>query len=381
MVLFGFVFLAYTVFSLLLLWGWMKVVALPPVQPSNEEMISVLVPARNEASKIARLLDDLKNQDDSSFEVIVVDDHSEDDTYNIVRKTISQGGFDQLMIISLKDGHGEKKALARGVSVAKGSIIVTTDADCRIGRRWLSGFRKYFSDSTVKLAFGAVRIKQDGTLWTSMQAIELASLIGAGAATNALGYPSMCNGANLAFSKEAFTKVGGYEGNDHIPSGDDEFLLRKIKRRFPGSIRFVADHENIVETDRVAFSAFVHQRIRWAGKWMVNDDVAVKMLAASVFLFHLIWLSSAVWLFFESNFILLLPTFTIKSFFELFFLRKVMRFLDSSWSWSAFVCLQFTYSFYVVFTGILANLTSPVWKGRKIRRAEMKINPVLRQNH
>ncbi|HEX5169195.1 MAG TPA: glycosyltransferase [Cyclobacteriaceae bacterium] len=376
----GFIFFAYVLLIIFLLLGWDQVVLKTPPSSRCDETITVLIPVRNEEENIVKLLSDIQKQTDKSFEVIVIDDHSDDNTCQQVVAVIANG-FENLRITRLTETFGKKSALTLGVEEAKGSLIVTTDADCRVDRLWLSGFRECFSDSSVLLAFGAVRIGAGGTLWTSMQAIELASLIGSGAGTLGLGFPTMCNGANLAYRKEAFLAVGGYSGNESIPSGDDEFLMRKIHSRFPGSIRFVASAENVVETNPVSFTSFIHQRIRWAGKWRLNSDVYTKLLALFVGFFHLSYLLALIMLMLRYNFILLLTVVTSKSFLEFVLLRKVMRFLNSPWSWSAFIILQFIYPFYVVSIGVLANLKSPIWKGRKIRRTGWQINPVLRQNH
>jgi biofilm PGA synthesis N-glycosyltransferase PgaC len=63
-----------------------------------------------------------------------------------------------------------------------------------------------------------------------------------------LGFLHLCNGANLAFTKDAFTATGGYDGNEHIASGDDEFLMRKIEAKYSNGIRFNNNPENVVTT-------------------------------------------------------------------------------------------------------------------------------------
>lgn len=376
---FTFVLLLYTVLIVALLTGWDKAVNAETSETRTDELITILVPARNEASNISFLLSDLQKLEDSSYEVVVIDDHSEDDTVGEVTRLMARG-FKGLRMIKLTNGQGKKHALTFGVDAARGSLIVTTDADCRVSERWLESFRQSFSDSSVKLAFGAVRIHQDKKLWSSIQAIELASLVGSGAAFSGLGFPMLCSGANLAYRKQIFFEVGGYSGNDHIPSGDDEFLLRKIQLLFPGSIRFINHPRNLVETKGVTFNDFIHQRLRWAGKWGSNNVLSV-LTALFIFLFHLTYLGIVTFGLIEKNLILLITVFALKSFLEFIYLRKVMFFLRSKWNWPSFIFLQITYSFYVVIIGVLANLKSPVWKGRKIRRVDPEINRVLRQNH
>src|SRR5690606_24407046 len=143
---------------------------------------------------------------------------------------------------------------------------------------------------------GGVRIRQDGNLFSALQAMEFASLIGSGAATLALGIPVMCNGANLAFRKEAFQQAGGYGDNNHVPTGDDVFLLRRIFSHDPRSVRFNAFPESVTETEPAStLSEFVRQRIRWASKWNLHPKPDSALLAAFVFFVHLsiagLWLS------------------------------------------------------------------------------------------
>ena len=112
-----------------------------------EVSLSVIIPARNEANNIENLLLDLQKQQYSDFEVIVVDDHSEDNTLEVVERFIQSNPWCRL----LSNLHsGKKAALTLGIESAKGSIIVTTDADCRISSGWLSALKRYFGRKEIK---------------------------------------------------------------------------------------------------------------------------------------------------------------------------------------------------------------------------------------
>jgi hypothetical protein len=175
--------------------------------------------------------------------------------------------------------------------------------------------------------------------------------------------------------------LNGYAGNHHLASGDDEFLLKKINNQYPGSVRFIFDPRNVVETKGVTLSGFVHQRVRWAGKWTNDKFTLSTFLALFIFTFHVTGLAMIGWSIVTHNFIFMIGWFFVKLFLEMIFLRKVMRFLSSTWSWRAFASLTMAYAFYAVFFGILSNLTVPVWKGRKIHNLKFKIEPGLTQNH
>ncbi len=77
----------------------------------------------------------------------------------------------------------------------------------------------------------------------------------------------MCNGANLAYEKQAFEEVGGFTGIDMIASGDDMLLMYKIYHAYPGSVHYLKSPDAIVRTLPVdTVKGFMNQRIRWSSK-------------------------------------------------------------------------------------------------------------------
>ena len=375
LVLSGLILYAAMMFTFLM--GWRK--ALGGGQrienTREEDFITILVPVRNEEANIGLLLYDLMTQQDDHFEIIVVNDHSEDNTVSVVKNIQASNTKRMLRLISLTNSTGKKRAIELGVEHAKGSIIVTTDGDCRINPRWLRSIRACFNENSVVMSFGGVRMDQDGSLWSSLQAMEFSSLIGSGASTIALRLPTMCNGANLAFRKHAFLDVGGYEGNRHVPSGDDEFLLRKLSNRFPGRIRFSPYRDGVVCTrSQKTFEQFMDQRKRWAGKWRSHTSTDSAVLAVLIFIFHFFLTLSMLWVLKSGNLFLLAGYLMLRSLPELIFLRNVMQFLNMRWRWSAFIVLQVIYSPYVVAFGLLAQGRTYYWKGRTVSSAGHIIN-------
>lgn len=360
-------FTSYAAVVLLLWNGWKKAKAQHHDLNKGAKMfLSVLVPVRNEAATVECLLSDLINQNypKDKFEIIVVNDHSEDKTIQEVEKKIDSSA--NLKIVA-NEGQGKKLAITTGVSLSKGEIIVTTDADCRVDMNWLETINNSFFNEKIKMVFGAVRIQTDDSLFSKLQAIEFASLIGSGAATMAMGIPTMCNGANLAFRKTIFSEVNGYEGNTQIASGDDEFLMRKISRKYPDGIHFNNAPESIVcTTPQPALIEFINQRLRWAEKWKYNRDSKSKRVALYVFLFHLsvLALPVLVILNYVTLYSLILFLFG-KAVLEFMFLWSVTAWLKVKWNWLAFILLQLIHSFYVVTIGVVSNFAKPLWKGRR----------------
>jgi biofilm PGA synthesis N-glycosyltransferase PgaC len=320
---------------------------------------------RNEALTITKLMTDLQNQDYPDFEIIIVDDHSDDGSRRAVENWLAEnaGKTDFFKLVNNK-GVGKKAALTLAVQNAKGELVMTTDADCELPQSWISKTVEQFNDQT-NLIVGAVRMK--GKRFTDhLQQLEFASLIGSGAATLGWQIPTMANGANLAFRKSVFNAVGAYEGNSHIASGDDEFLIRKIHQRFPGSIFFNHNSDTVVDTDaHQNFKSFANQRIRWASKWALHQNYFSKLLALLIFSFQLSFLLSP-WLmcFGYLSITLGLSLLLIKAVVEWFFFIPVLRLLRLPFNLAAFIALQFIYPYYVVAIGLLANVVGYQWKGR-----------------
>ena len=366
---------------LLMVWvltaGWMKArhkSQLAPAPGNENPFVSVVIAARNEMDTLPLLIYDLRKQQDCRFEVIIVDDASQDNTVAFATEAID--GDSRFTVISSR-GAGKKEALSTGISAAGGSIILTTDADCRVGSQWISSMTEAFADPAIMLVFGAVRIK-GSSFFDALQALEFATLVGSAASTAALGLPTMCNGACLSYRKSAFETVGGYAGNTNIPSGDDEFLMRKILATFHASVRYCNYPAAIVTTHPSKdIAAFLQQRIRWAGKWRFNDSLTSALLAVFVFLFHLT-VVALPWL---TLFQLIEPSIAItalllKAVVEYVLVNRIRTDLDLPWNWWGFITLQLAYSYYVVIVALGAQFTPFEWKGRRLKSLIASASPL-----
>ena len=354
------IFICYFLLLAALLVGWKKVMSTALEEPTGKEpLISVIIPVRNEELTISKILGDLMAQEYKNFEVIIVNDDSEDETLWMVNTCQVRN----VNIVHNK-GKGKKAAIASGVAAARGSIIVTTDADCSASPSWLKIIRAQFREHKTMFAFGGVRMEGRDTFFDALQSMEFASLIGTGASTAALGFPTMCNGANLAFRKKVFGEVKGYQGNQEIPTGDDEFLMRKVHARYPDGIRFVSHRDAIITTGtQSTVNAFVNQRIRWASKWRYNSSRSTQILAAAVALFQAAFIAN--WILVFTPFILQSLFFiAVKMILEAAILLQVCRFLQTPWNWLAFFTLQVVYPFYVIGVAVASFFRSFEWKHR-----------------
>ena len=240
---------------------------------SDAPSLTVIVPMRNEQAVVADCIASLRAQSypQDRMRVLLVDDHSEDETVAAARDAI--GGDERFRVLHLGSAEaGKKDAITAGVRASEDDIIVTTDADCRHAPQWLMLLLQPFTEG-ADICAGPVVYEHRGTLFARLQALEFLGLVGVGAGFFGIGWPRLCNGANLAYRRSMFESVGGFEGNAGIPSGDDEFLLHNIVYREGGRAEFVTHPDAVVRTDGApGVWSFLRQRIRWASKARRYED-------------------------------------------------------------------------------------------------------------
>ena len=262
--LLGFV---YALFALALLYGWSKLPLFKPTQTEFKTSVTIIVAARNEANNIDACLHSLLAQDYPRhlLEIILVDDHSEDDTAKRIQAHVTKTKH-KLRLLKLEEGAGKKNALAKGIVAASGELIVTTDADCLVGPLWIKTIAGYFEAHQPDLLLGPVQLAPANKLFERIQALEFTGVLGSGAALCGLGLPLYGNGANIAYRKASYLKVGGFSNHQHLASGDDMLLMQDIAKQ-KGKIAFLRNAEALVKTQPAKnIRAFWNQRLRWAGK-------------------------------------------------------------------------------------------------------------------
>lgn len=370
--IFVFVVGIYLLFIGVLYVTWKKSSVFRHTSSNLPTFISIVIPVRNESTTIAPLLHQLNKQSFQAFEVIVVDDHSTDQTAAIVQQLQEELSY-PLTLLSLPDelvGKAPKKAaISLAVRHAKGELIVTTDGDCLPVTEWLQTIHAFYQQTHAKLISAPVHM-QPQTAWIGeqLQEIEFAILVGMGAATMLAGFPTMCSGANLAFTKTAFLAVKGYEGFEHIASGDDEFLMHKIYRQFPQDVHFLKSPHAIVRTlPQPSWKLFLQQRQRWAGKWRAYQHLPSILFGIGGVVAHIALLILAILAYITSRANFWVALVIAKAILEFLFASEMLAFLQTKKK-KPFLTLLVTLlnPFYVVLIAILANLNGYVWKGRKM---------------
>ena len=358
----------YVLFVTYLIVNWVRLQR--PVLPKNtrEVKFSVIIPFRNEKENLPDLVRNLLNQQSEELlgEILLIDDHSEDGGAEIIQEEFGQN--DKVQLLSLEEEKGKKSALSFGAKKAQFKFLITMDADVSIGPKWIETIGRFCAATKPVMVLLPVAFEGEKTLFQKLQSIEFMSLMGATAATASAGKPIMATGAGLVVRRSVFEEVHGYEGNEMIASGDDVFLLYKVKDLFPAQIEFLQHRDAIVSTaPQPDFSTFTSQRLRWGGKARSFTDVfgfscALLVLVTHVALvaFFLLVLSGELhpWVF--------IVCFLAKSVADLLFLFLVAGFYGKRKLLWLFPLEAVLYPIYIAVIGVAGIIVRPKWKGRKV---------------
>jgi len=202
----------------------------PGEKKENKEAVSVIICARNEAENLKVFLPSVLEQEYDDFEVIVVNDCSDDDTEEVLDKFSREYSNLKVTRIHKESSlrHGKKMALFLGIKAAKNEILLLTDADCQpVSSKWISSFSSHFDDSCdFVLGYGGY-LREKGllnkyirydTMFIAMQYAGMAMT----------GFPYMGVGRNLAYRKSLFIKNKGFGPSINLQSGDDDLFVNKL---------------------------------------------------------------------------------------------------------------------------------------------------------
>lgn len=339
----------------------------------KDEFVSIIVPFRNERKNIVKNLNSLTSQsiNDDKYEIIYVDDNSEDDSFIILSEASKPENVVLLKSpIKIDARAHKKKALQYAIEKANGDIIITTDADCTHSTKWLETMLTYFDENTAFVS-GPVKFSSNGSLFEEIQKLEFSSLILVGAGLIGINSPIICNAANLGFRKSVFFEVGGYDDNLSISSGDDEFLMQKISKQTAYNIKFCLNNNAMTFTSpNENIRQLYQQRKRWASKGFHYADKLIVLKLIIIFLFYVgIPVQLILGVVFNSIFLITASISLVLKFIAEY---KIVQ-IDSNRLFSRtkniyFIIAQFLHIPYILISGISGIFGNYQWKGRTIKR-------------
>ena len=347
-----------------------------PSKNTSVTKFSVIIPARNEALNIEQCLLTVLNQQYpvELFEVIVVDDFSTDDTSAVVQRLQQQ--YPNLQLLQLSQmvyekqlNSYKKKAIELAIKRATGDWIVTTDADCFVTNQWLFNYDNFIQLNKPVFIAAPVKFINSGSFVSIFQCLDFMSLQGITAASVLQGIHSMCNGANLAYSKIVFNEVDGFKGIDNIASGDDMLLMHKVYLKYPDRVQYLHAPSSVVQTLPMAtWKDFLNQRIRWASKADKFKDKRIFAVLAFIYFFNLSFFSLPFLAIWHIETWWYLPVMlAAKTIIELRFMLPVAKFFKAEKMLWWFPIMQPVHIIYTVTAGWLGKFGNYSWKGRTVK--------------
>lgn len=357
----------YAIGLFIVAFYWTKIPVESPTEIKYTGRVSLIIPFRNEEKSVVNIINDLKIFNSNiPDEVIFVNDHSNDMSMSILQEALNE--IPNCKVVSLSSSHGKKAAILEGINNATGDLLLLTDADCRLKNNWADHLVNGFDKSTI-FVYGPVGYNSNGSLLSELQQLELIILQVFSGATWAMGFPTMCNGANIGYRKSAFDAIDGFQSNMHIPSGDDEFIMHQFYSKNPHCIRYIkpAEPEVLTNTEN-DLTLFLNQRKRWAGKWKSYNHMPSTLLGFFIFIYNVFFVLILVAGFFElCNWEWVLTIFGLKGISEWWLLHTGSNYFKAKIGLFPFFILLFFYPFYVVIFGTLSQFGSYNWKKRKFR--------------
>ncbi|QVY64122.1 glycosyltransferase [Polaribacter sp. Q13] len=360
-----------TFYAILIVWlavGFKKVDTFKEIVTVNKTSFSVIIPFRNEVENLPILLKSIAelNYPKELVEFILVDDASTDNSVEIINKFIQKPQRFSVLKNIRTSNSPKKDAITTAISVAKYNWIVTTDADCILPENWLQSIDSFIQNTNPKMVVAPVNYKAKNNFLEQFQLLDFMSMQGTTIGGFGMGFPFLCNGANLAYKKEDFILLNGFNGNNNIASGDDIFLFEKFIKADKKSVGYLKSSDAIVTTFPVkTWIDLINQRTRWAAKTGNFSSLKVKLIGLLVLLTNFV---VVYYLLFGSLKMLFIP-FVLKIIIDLFlFLPTIQFFKIKSNFYKWYIFASFLYPFFSLLVIFKSLFFKYHWKGRRFKK-------------
>ncbi len=357
--------ISYYFLIVLFTWGWFKMKQGFVPEKIPQTKVSIVIAVRNEEKNIINLLEKLNNQNYQKelIEVIIVDDHSTDNTVDLIKNFAKNHPGTVIKVIN-SQGEGKKDAVKTGVNLAKYDFILTTDGDSLPGDFWIERMAGYYEKYKPKLILGPVVYTNEKGFLQKLFSIDFISLVATGAGAAGIGLPFMGNAANMGFEKSIYTG----DVNNNFASGDDIFLIHTVKQNSGNkAIHFLKEPEAAVKTPVPEnIKEFIKQRLRWGSKAKGYKNAISIITSLTVFIFNtgllLLFLAG---FFFKWIFAVWFLFILFKTLIDFPLLKGFADFSGKSKLLVYVFPMELIYPFYITITGIGALFFKYEWKERK----------------
>jgi 1,2-diacylglycerol 3-beta-glucosyltransferase len=332
------------------------------IMDSAELFVSVIIAARNEESNLPNCLESAANQTypTSHYEIIIVDDGSTDKTEVVCQVFIQRYPHIRLLHVQ-EDAYlrGKANALAQGIDVAKGEIILITDADCAVPNTWVEYTAKRYGNEIGLI--GGFTLQKATTPFEGMQSLDWAFILGMAAATAGFKYPLGSIGNNLSFRKSAYNQIGGYRKLKFSVT-EDYTVVQAIVGSQKWQYCYPIDPKHLVESKPcLNLLTLLRQKHRW-GKGGLDMKPAGFAIMAIGFFMHLSPFVMLYW----GGVVQAATALTIKFVADYIFLHKILKQLNRTDELQWFYWFELYFIIYVLLLPFLVFFGGTVkWKGRE----------------
>jgi glycosyltransferase involved in cell wall biosynthesis len=322
---------------------------------TTDSSLTLIIPYRNEQENLPSLIKNL-NQIilRPKDQIILVDDNSTDSGITdelFLRKEIT--------ILHLKDDAvgSKKQALTQAILQSSSEWILTTDADCEFGEKWVQEMRTKLNPD-LHMLIGPVLTKPGSGLQGWLQTCESVCLWSVSRASAGWNMPVLCSGANLLFRRTSWIEVGGYKAHQHILSGDDVLLMNDFSKRWKNGVRTINSRQALVLTKSLhSWKQILDQRKRWSSKRAHVGGLKKKLLL----------LGLAFWLFLPIAALFYDFRFPVVLFLmETGFVWSVLHGFNLSFKVSHWLLFRVAYPFFLVLL-MFYKPSKVLWKGRVLQ--------------
>lgn len=326
---------------------------------------SIIVAARNEEDNI---LDCIKSLDASEYpegklEIVIVDDNSIDSTWDIIAAYIKDKPKFKLIKAEKQFGKvkGKANAIANGIEVSKGDIILTTDADCVVSPLWAKTLASYYYTKDVAMVCGYTN-QTDETPFAAIQSIDFLYLMSVAAGTMNMRKPTSCIGNNMSYRRDVYFEVGGYESLPFSVTEDFQ-LLMAFKKLGKYDIIYPMDSGALVTSKACKdFKSLYWQKKRWGVGGLEAPPFAFMVMFTGWFVHACILLSP---FFFTANTLYFIAT---KFLLDFSLLKHIHKQYGLTIRIKDFLLFEIYFIIYVFLLPPVVFLHRRiVWKGREFK--------------
>jgi len=327
-------------------------------EPSHWPGVTVVISAWNELENLRKLIPALLNQNYPRFEIIIVDDRSDDECYDyLLFESLKYPNLHLVRINETPDHIAAKKyALTLGIKTAQYETILLTDADCMPeSDDWITRMTALIRhEKKVVLGFSPYQY-QDGflnflirheTFYTAVQYMSFA----------VAGIPYMGVGRNLSYCKSLFIQNKGFHSHLKVVGGDDDLFVAEVANKDNTAI-CITPGSFMVSEPKQTFRAWFRQKRRHltvGKKYKLRSKCILGFLSLSQLLF---WLCGILLLATQAFIPFVVAGWIMRLSLQTWLLYRIARRLDGSIRWYTLPVFDFLYTFYYMFVGTWALFT------------------------